>query len=144
MGNDITNISGIAGRTAELLKENGFSSLESIANSSIENLAKVRGFSVARAERVIQQANDILSGKSSPAKTMITDISDAKVQNAETKEDSVSVNSESLEENKGKNKDKKKGKEKGAKKGKKKDKKKGAKKGKKKHKKKHKKKDKKK
>ena len=124
MGTDITSISGIAGRTAELLIENGFSSLESIANSTIENLAKVRGFSDVRAEKVIQQANDILAGKSSSAKTMKINATESKVTDVEMKGDPTSVISNSLEETTKKNKDKKKGENKGTKKDKKKDKKK--------------------
>ena len=57
----ITEISGIGPGTAKILMENGFASLQEIADTSIDKLAAVPGFGPVRAGRVIKAANEVIS-----------------------------------------------------------------------------------
>lgn len=125
METDLTKISGIGASTADFLKDNGYLSVEDIANADIEKLTKVRGFSVGRAEKVIQQAKAVLTGESTSVKgARKKSVVDAKPE-IENKEQALSENSQPVvkEKDKKKKKDKKKDKKK-VKKNKKKDKKK--------------------
>ena len=106
MATDLKEISGIAERTAELLKENGFPSVEAIAKSTVENLAKARGFSVARAEKTIQLANEILSAGPVPTKDRTDESTGKNTAKISSKKKSASGKNKKKE----KNKDKKKGK----------------------------------
>ena len=57
----LTQISGIGPATAALLEAAGFTSVETVANSSVAKLAKVRGFGPARASAIIGSARSLLS-----------------------------------------------------------------------------------
>lgn len=56
----IVDITGIGPAAATTLAEYGFSSLKSVAKSTVEKLAEVPGFSEARAEKVIAAAAELL------------------------------------------------------------------------------------
>jgi len=56
----ITDIAGIGPAAATALAEHGFSSIKSLATSSVEALAAVPGFSTARAAKVIAAATELL------------------------------------------------------------------------------------
>lgn len=62
MAGTITDIKGVAGQTAETLTENGFDSVETIAQASVEALCAVPGFGPARAQLVIDNARSLLDG----------------------------------------------------------------------------------
>ncbi|MDX2505331.1 MAG: helix-hairpin-helix domain-containing protein [Gammaproteobacteria bacterium] len=104
MTTELTKIAGIAERTAEFLKENGYPSVESIANSTIENLAKVRGFSVSRAEKVIQQASVILSAEPPSAQNVINKTGAKTTTKTTSKEKSKSDKTNKKEKKKDKKK----------------------------------------
>lgn len=144
MEKDLTKISGIGESAATLLNEGGYSSIEAIAESTIENLAKVRGFSIGRAEKVINLAKEILSEGPISAKNTVADDVAASISKENATLENVKEVKKGKDKKFSKNKGKKKEIVKGKKKGKQKDKKKDKKKGKKKDKKKGKKKSKKK
>jgi len=56
----ITDIPGIGPVTAASLAEHGYRKLRKLANTTIEKLASVPGFSQARATRVIAAARELL------------------------------------------------------------------------------------
>ena len=56
----ITDISGIGPASASVLAEHGFSSIESLATTTVKALAAVPGFSAARAAKVIAAAGALL------------------------------------------------------------------------------------
>jgi N utilization substance protein A len=59
----VESIEGVGPKTAESLKEAGFTSVESIANASAEALAGVSGVGDKKAEKVIEAARALLAGK---------------------------------------------------------------------------------
>ncbi len=63
----LTEISGIGPQTAAVLANNGFKTVDSVANASVESLSNVPGFSQARAASTIKSARDLLSGKPASA-----------------------------------------------------------------------------
>jgi len=66
----ITDILGIGDKTAMLLKDGGFDSIESVINSTPEELSKIRGIGITTAKKIIygaralmQQINEIKNNK---------------------------------------------------------------------------------
>jgi len=57
---DVTALEGIGGKTAEKLQESGFSSVESIADASVEQLAEVPGIGKKTAEKLYLAAKEKL------------------------------------------------------------------------------------
>ena len=57
MAASIEVISGIGPAMADMLRSNGFTSVEDLANSSVEALVDLPGFGPARARQIIRQAN---------------------------------------------------------------------------------------
>jgi transcription termination factor NusA len=62
----LTKIPGIGPSTARLLTENGFASVEAIANAGYRDLAKVQGFGEVRAAVVITAAQALVSADATP------------------------------------------------------------------------------
>ena len=60
MNSAITDITGIGPAAATALAEHGFTSLKSIATTTVEKLSAVPGFSEARAAKVIVSAAELL------------------------------------------------------------------------------------
>ena len=65
MTNELTKITGIGERTAEVLAEHGYDTLVAIAGATNEALAEVPGFSLTRAEKVILEARTLQSSQAS-------------------------------------------------------------------------------
>jgi transcription termination factor NusA len=65
MPSKVTNISGIGSTTAAILSEHNFKSVESIAQSTVEELSAVPGFSASRADKIIIAARQLLDSKAS-------------------------------------------------------------------------------
>ena len=61
MATPITTVSGIGAHTAKILAENGFESVEALAAAHNEDLTKISGFGLARAEKVIASARAVLT-----------------------------------------------------------------------------------
>lgn len=61
MSSEITNIAGVGSTTAAVLSQHKFSTVASVANTTIEELTTVPGFSVARAEKIITAAKQLLN-----------------------------------------------------------------------------------
>ncbi len=59
MTSDLTKIKGVGANSAKLLSEAGFASVESIANATVKELGKVKGFGPATANRVIAAAKEM-------------------------------------------------------------------------------------
>ena len=70
---DLTTIPGIGPRTAEILAEHGFDTLQKIANASVDALAQLPGFSSARAEKCNSEAKIIVAGKVSEKEPQISE-----------------------------------------------------------------------
>ena len=62
----LTNISGIGPSTARVLTENGFATVEGVAQATDKDLAKVPGFGAVRAAEVIKAAQSLLSVDKTP------------------------------------------------------------------------------
>ena len=60
MAKPISNITGIGPHTVNVLMEHGFTTVESIANTKIVDLAQVPGFGIARARNIIAAAQALL------------------------------------------------------------------------------------
>ena len=58
---DLSEIKGVGAKTAMLLKESGFDSVEKIASSSEEDLSKVPGIGDATAKTMISEAKNLLT-----------------------------------------------------------------------------------
>ena len=56
----ITDVTGIGPSSAALLSENGIRTVEELARASVRELAEIRGFRGARANRVIAAATEFL------------------------------------------------------------------------------------
>ncbi len=59
----VTDVSGIGASTAEALAEQGIKTAEDLAKASVEKVMAVPGFGKARAERAINAAKKVGSGK---------------------------------------------------------------------------------
>ncbi len=75
----VTEIMGVGDKTAMLLKDEGFDSVEKILNATPEDLSKVRGIGVATAQKIISEANNLKFGieqfkQQSVSELKITDI----------------------------------------------------------------------
>ncbi len=75
MGRSLTEVSGIGPATAEILLQHGFNTIESIANTTTDQLVKVPGFSAIRANTTIKNALVLLA----PA---ISDVEKTKVKSS--------------------------------------------------------------
>ena len=53
---DLSKIEGIGAKTAMLLKEHGFKTVQAIANATVEDLSKIPGIGAATAEKIIESA----------------------------------------------------------------------------------------
>ena len=53
---DLSQIEGIGDKTAMLLKDHGFKTVQEIANTTVEDLSKVPGIGAATAEKIIRNA----------------------------------------------------------------------------------------
>lgn len=62
----ITKVWGIGSQTADLLKENGFNYAEDLANANEITLQKIPGFGATRAQRVINDAQDLVAEATEP------------------------------------------------------------------------------
>ena len=58
---DLTSLESVGPKTAELLKNAGFSTVESIAKTTVEALSHVPGIGIRTAEKIRQSAQEILS-----------------------------------------------------------------------------------
>lgn len=103
----LTNISGIGPATARVLTENGFASVEGVAQATDKHLAKVPGFGVVRAAEVIKAARSLLAAGKTPG----SDAAPEKVKKSKNKKKKRGKKGK-----KGKNKSKKKDKKKDSKK----------------------------
>ena len=54
-------VNGVGPAMAEMLKSNGFNSVEDLANTSVETLVDLPGFGPARATQIILRANEALA-----------------------------------------------------------------------------------
>lgn len=61
MSLELTELTGVGPRGAEILAEHGFRSLKAIAAANVEALSQVPGFSEARAQKCINQAKTLLA-----------------------------------------------------------------------------------
>jgi len=68
MAQTIENIPGIGESTAQLLKNAGFKTVQSIAKATPESLSVVRGFGPIRALRIIEAATALLNSGTKPQK----------------------------------------------------------------------------
>lgn len=59
--NSFEKIRGIGPQTAKNLVEHGFADIAAIARAAVADLASVPGFSVARAEKTIEAAKDLMA-----------------------------------------------------------------------------------
>jgi len=59
-GTGLEQLPGVGEKTLANLREGGFSSLESVANASIENLTQVKGVGEKKAESLIAEAKKLL------------------------------------------------------------------------------------
>ncbi len=60
MTTSITDISGVGAITAEILKEQGYNTIEDLAAANVDDLAKLHGFGAVRAKQIIDLANNHL------------------------------------------------------------------------------------
>ena len=65
----LTRIPGIGPGTAKVLLEKGFKSADQIAQTTIEQLVSVPGFSTARASKTIEAATELLAASTDAAKS---------------------------------------------------------------------------
>ncbi len=93
MTSKVTNISGIGSATATILSEHKFKTVISIAQTTVEKLSAVPGFSTARASNAIDAAKQLLAATTSS--------SDA---GADTSMNTSSSNAKSTKSKKEKNK----------------------------------------
>ena len=61
-GLDLTELEGVGTKTAELLRDSGFSTVESIAQATLEELSSLPGIGSKTAEKIHHAASKILSG----------------------------------------------------------------------------------
>ena len=66
----VTKISGIGPKTAAILANHGFKTVEAIAKSTVEKLSGVPGFGPSRSRTIISAASALVAG--TPAKTSKT------------------------------------------------------------------------
>lgn len=66
MTTSITDISGVGAITAEILKEQGYSTIEDLAAANVEDLAKLHGFGAIRAQQIIDLAKNHVPDTSEP------------------------------------------------------------------------------
>ncbi|MHA2357526.1 MAG: 30S ribosomal protein S4 [Candidatus Heimdallarchaeaceae archaeon] len=57
---DLSNLDGVGAKTAMLLQDHGFKSINKIAETSVEDLSQVPGIGKATAEKIIKNAKDYL------------------------------------------------------------------------------------
>ena len=60
-GLDLTELEGVGTKTAEILKDSGFSTIESIAQATLEELSSLPGIGSKTAEKIHHAASRILS-----------------------------------------------------------------------------------
>ena len=117
MPTPVTAIPGIGPATADLLGKNGFTSAESIAETSVEKLSLVPGFGEIRAANTIKAAADAVS--SEPAAATKGEAASTDEPKTKTKKEKAEKEKSGKEKKKKDKKDKKKDKKKKDKKGKK-------------------------
>lgn len=59
----IADIHGVGEKSLSILVESGFSTLESLANASAEELSNIKGIGAKKAEKIIKEAQKVLKGK---------------------------------------------------------------------------------
>ena len=59
----IDRMEGVGEKTAEILKTNGFQTVQDILNTNVERLSTLQGIGVKKAEKLIQSAQDYIKGK---------------------------------------------------------------------------------
>ncbi len=59
----IDRMGGVGEKTAEILKTNGFQTVQDILNTNVERLSTLQGIGVKKAEKLIQSAQDYIKGK---------------------------------------------------------------------------------
>ena len=95
---DPTTIPGIGPRTAEILVEHGYDTVQKIAKASVDALAQLPSFSAARAEKCHSEAKIIVAGQVSEKKSQLSEVIPSQSKEKEKKNKG----------SKGKEKDKKK------------------------------------
>ena len=65
---DVSEIKGVGAKTAMLLKEGGFDTVDKIASTKVEDLTKVPGIGDATAKKMIDEAKNILASAKEEAK----------------------------------------------------------------------------
>jgi hypothetical protein len=100
MTTPIVKIKGIGLHSAEILTENGFKSVEDLAETTEETLGKLHGFGPARAKKVIKAARALCNAKSdtevsSPSLVVTTETpettEDLIIDDAKKAEDSLEI-----------------------------------------------------
>ena len=122
MASEITNIAGIGSTTAAVLSQHKFSTVASIANTTVEQLSAVPGFSDARAGKTIDAARQLLdSVKAGPANDAdrFVGVTESKTGKKDKKARKAELKGKKKEKNKVKGKKNKKDRKKQNKKGKK-------------------------
>ena len=61
-GLDLIELDGVGTKTAELLRDSGFSTVESIAQATLEELSSLPGIGAKTAEKIHHAASEILLG----------------------------------------------------------------------------------
>ena len=69
MAAPLIKITGIGPAAAQTLMDHGFKTVESIADTTVEKLSAVPGFSVIRAQKTIDAANQLLASTTSDSAT---------------------------------------------------------------------------
>jgi transcription termination factor NusA len=69
MAQSILDVKGIGKVTSAILAKSGFKTANDLANTSVEKLAALPGFSETRAMQVIKNANDLITQRESPDNT---------------------------------------------------------------------------
>lgn len=59
-GLDLTELEGVGAKTAEVLRDSGFSTAESIAQATLEELSSLPGIGAKTAEKIHHAASEIL------------------------------------------------------------------------------------
>jgi transcription termination/antitermination protein NusA len=64
---ELTDFTGVGDKTLEILRENGYDSLEKIAEASEEQLTQIKGIGKIKAGKIIEQAKEQITNKKKPS-----------------------------------------------------------------------------